>query len=99
MICSSNVFFINTPDKKLRLKLDPDPKKKKNYFGSTTLDKGLSLSRKWTGASRPPTCRPYLHSSSNLEVRGCCKTNFLTKTIQRHLKVFSSTNIKLQKDS
>jgi hypothetical protein len=37
MICSSNVFFINNPDPKLRL--TPDPKKKKNYnnFGSTTL--------------------------------------------------------------
>jgi hypothetical protein len=42
MICRSNipVVFINNPnsDPKLRLKPDPDPKKKQqNNFGSTTL--------------------------------------------------------------
>jgi hypothetical protein len=38
MICSSNVFFINNPGPELRLKLDPDPKKKiNNNFGCPTL--------------------------------------------------------------
>jgi hypothetical protein len=41
MICSSNVFFINNPDldpyPKLWLKPDPDPKKRQQFVGSTTL--------------------------------------------------------------
>jgi hypothetical protein len=41
MICGSNVFFIKNPDPNPKLMLEPDEnperKKKKNYFGSTTI--------------------------------------------------------------
>ncbi len=37
MILSSNIFFINNPDPKLRLKPDPNQDPKINNLGSTTL--------------------------------------------------------------